>query len=121
MKLALTSNGFEAVKLSGASKLIAQGLRGPRFYIETSGASKIEVDGAVDELVSSMTGASDLRAETLSTKRAELSVTGAGDARVAVSESLKVSITGAGKVEYTGNPAQIERHITGAGSVRRRD
>jgi len=75
------------------------------------------LDGAVDELVANMTGASDLRAEALQTKIAELSVTGAGDARVAVSDTLKVSITGAGKVEYIGNPPHIEREITGAGSI----
>jgi hypothetical protein len=67
-----------------------------------------------------MTGASDLRAESLQTKSAQLSVTGAGDARIAVRDTLKVSITGAGKVEYIGNPPHIEREITGAGSIRPR-
>jgi hypothetical protein len=37
-----------------------------------------------------------------------------------VSDNLKVSITGAGKVEYIGDP-HIQRKITGAGSIRRRD
>jgi len=36
------------------------------------------------------------------TKTAEISSTGASHAEVAVSESLKVSITGAGKVIYSG-------------------
>jgi len=57
----------------------------------------------------------------LQTKMAELSVTGAGDARVAVSDALKVSITGAGKVEYIGNPPHLEREITGAASIRKRE
>lgn len=121
IKLTLTSSGLEGVRLSGASRMTAHQLRGPKFYLETTGASKVTVDGAVDELVASMTGASDLRADSLQTKTAALSVTGAGDARVAVSDTLKVSITGAGKVEYTGNPAHIEREVTGAGSIRKRD
>jgi hypothetical protein len=33
---------------------------------------------------------------------------------------LKVAITGAGKVTYSGNPT-IEKHITGAGTVHRKD
>jgi hypothetical protein len=33
---------------------------------------------------------------------------------------LKVAITGAGKVTYSGNPT-IEKHITGAGSIRRKE
>ena len=121
IKLELTSKALEGASFSGASRLNAHQLSGPKFYLETTGASNVVLDGAVDELVANMTGASDLRAESLQTKIAELSVTGAGDARVAVSDTLKVSITGAGKVEYIGNPAHIEREITGAGSIRKRE
>jgi hypothetical protein len=121
IKLELTSTALEGGSFSGASRLNAHQLSGPKFYLETTGASNVVLDGAVDELVANMTGASDLRAESLQTKTAELSVTGAGDARVAVSDTLKVSITGAGKVEYIGNPPHIEREITGAGSIRKRE
>ena len=120
IRLALTSNALEGASFSGASRLDAHKLSGPKFYLETTGASNVTLDGAVDELVANMTGASDLRAEALQTKIAELSVTGAGDARISVSDTLKVSITGAGKVEYIGNPPHIEREITGAGSIRPR-
>ena len=61
-----------------------------------------------------------ISAESLETKSAEVSVTGAGDARITVSDNLKVSITGAGKVEYVGNP-RVQREIAGAGSIRRRE
>ena len=121
IKLALTSNALEGASFSGASRLDAHQLSGPKFYLETTGASNVTLDGAVDELVANMTGASDLRAEALQTKIAELSVTGAGNARISVSDTLKVSITGAGKVEYIGNPPHIEREITGAGSIRKRE
>ncbi len=121
IKLTLTSNALEGASFSGASRMNAHQLSGAKFYLETTGASNVTLDGVVDELVANMTGASDLRAESLKTKMAELSVTGAGDARVAVSDTLKVSITGAGKVEYTGNPPHIEREITGAGSIRKRE
>jgi hypothetical protein len=120
IKLELTSSALEGASFNGASRLNAHQLSGAKFYLETTGASNVTLDGAVDELVANLTGASDLRAESLRTKMAEISVTGAGDARVAVSDTLKVSITGAGKVEYIGNPAHLEREITGAGSIRRR-
>jgi hypothetical protein len=38
-----------------------------------------------------------------------------------VSETLKVIITGAGKVTYSGNPATIQKNITGAGSIRHKN
>ena len=120
IRLALTSNTLEGASFSGASQLTAHQLTGSKFYLETTGASKATLDGAVDELVANLTGASNLRAESLQTKTANVSVTGAGNAQIAVSDSLKVSITGAGKVEYVGNPPHMERQITGAGSIRPR-
>jgi hypothetical protein len=68
-----------------------------------------------------MTGASELTASALQTKTTEISTTGAANAEVAVTETLKVAITGAGKVSYSGNPATIEKHISGAGSIRHKD
>jgi Putative auto-transporter adhesin, head GIN domain len=121
MELMLTSPSLEGATLSGASRFTAHALNGSRFYLETSGASKVNLDGTVAELIASMTGASDLRAESLQTKSAALSLTGAADARVNVSDTLKASITGAGKVEYSGNPAHVERQITGAGKISKRD
>jgi hypothetical protein len=81
----------------------------------------VSLEGKVDELLADMTGASELAANELQTKTAEISTTGAGDAEVAVAETLKVVITGAGSVKYSGNPPTIEKHISGAGSIRHKD
>ena len=121
LKVDITSERLEAGELSGACRLVAHQVKGARFYIETTGATKVTVDGAVDELIADMTGASNLSAEALQTKNAQVSVTGAGRAAIAVSDSLKASITGAGRVEYFGNPAHVQREISGAGSIRRRE
>jgi hypothetical protein len=121
IKLSLSSPSREGASLSGASRFTASQLSGPRFSLTTAGASKTTLDGAVGELIASMTGASQLRAESLQTRTAEIEVTGAGSAQVNVSDTLKASITGAGKVEYSGNPAHVERQITGAGAIKKRD
>src|SRR5204863_1184994 len=121
IRLALTSNALEGASFSGASRLDAHQLSGPKFYLETTGASNVTLDGAVDELVANMTGASDLRAEALQTKIAELSGTRAGEARVAVSATLKVSIPATGKEQYNGKPPHTQREITGTASSRTRE
>jgi hypothetical protein len=121
IKVAISSPVRSGAKLTGAARLTANQLSGHSFAIESNGAAKIHLDGAVDDLVTDMTGASKLEAESLQTKTAEISSTGASKAEVAVSESLKVSITGAGKVVYSGNPPTIEKHVTGAGSIRHKD
>jgi hypothetical protein len=121
IRVVISSPTRAGARISGAVKLDAKQLSGPRFALESRGASRVSLDGNIDELLADMTGASELAASALQTKTAEISTTGAGNAEVAVAETLKVVITGAGKVQYSGNPPTIEKHIRGAGSVRHRD
>jgi len=121
VKVAISSPNRAGAKLTVAAKLTANQLSGRSFAVESTGAAKVYLDGTVDDLITDMTGASKLEADKLQTKTAEISSTGASKAEVAVSESLKVSITGAGKVVYSGSPPTVEKHVSGAGSVRHKD
>jgi hypothetical protein len=121
IKVIISSPTRAGAKLRGAVKLTANSLSGAAFALESKGASEVSLSGKIDRLLVDMTGASQLAAEGLQTKTAEISTTGAGDADITVSETLKVVITGAGKVTYSGNPGTIQKNITGAGSVRRKD
>jgi hypothetical protein len=121
IKVVISSPTRTGARISGAVWLTAKRLNGPKFAFEARGASQVTLDGSVDNLLADMTGASELNASGLQTKNAEISTTGAADGEIAVSDTLKVAITGAGKVTYSGNPKTIEKHITGAGSIRHRD
>jgi hypothetical protein len=121
IKVVISSPARTGARISGAVKLTAKQLTGPRFAFEANGASRVSLDGNIEGLLADMTGASELAASGLQTKTVEISTTGAADAEIAVSETLKVAITGAGKVTYSGNPPTVEKHITGAGSIRRKD
>jgi len=120
MKVKISSASITGARLTGAVQLAATRLSGTGFYLEGTGATRVTADGAVDELLATMSGASKLDAQSLQVRIAELSISGAGKAEVSASEVLKVAISGAGKVTYNGNPS-IEKHISGAGTIRRRD
>jgi len=121
IKVVISSPTRAGGKMRGAIKLTVKQLSGPIFALEAKGASQVSLDGSVDRLLVDMTGASQLAAAGLQAKIAEISTTGAGDAEVAVTDTLKVVITGAGKVTYSGNPPTIKKQITGAGSIRHKD
>ena len=120
IKVVISSPTRTGGRIRGAVKLTVKQLSGPTFALESQGASEISLDGSIDRLLVDMTGASQLAADRLQAKTAEISTTGAGDADVAVTDMLKVAITGAGKVTYSGNPT-ITKQITGAGTIRHRD
>ena len=121
IKVVISSPTRTGGKITGAVKLTVKQLSGPTFALESKGAAEVSLDGNIDQLLVDMTGASQLAANGLQAKTAEISTTGAGDAEVAVTDTLKVVITGAGKVTYSGNPATINKRITGAGSIHRKD
>ena len=121
VQVVISSPTRAGARISGAVRLAAKQLSGPRFALESRGASRVTLDGHIDELLADMTGASELTASGLQTKTSEISTTGAADAEIAVADKLKVAITGAGKVRYSGNPPTIEKHISGAGSIRHKD
>jgi Putative auto-transporter adhesin, head GIN domain len=121
IKIVISSPTRTGGRLRGAVKLTVKQLSGPTFALESKGASEVTLSGNIDRLSVDMTGASQLAAAGLQTKTAEISTTGAGDSEVAVSDTLNVAITGAGKVTYSGNPATIKKQITGAGSIRHKD
>jgi hypothetical protein len=121
IKVVISSSTRTGANMRGAVKLTVRQLSGPIFALEAKGASEVALDGSIDRLLVDMTGASQLAADRLQARTAEISTTGAGNADVAVSDTLKVVITGAGKVTYSGNPPTIKKQITGAGSIRRRD
>jgi hypothetical protein len=121
IKIVISSPTRTGGRTRGAVKLTVKQLSGPTFALESKGASEVTLSGNIDRLLVDMTGASQLAAAGLQTKTAEISTTGAGDSEVAVSDTLNVAITGAGKVTYSGNPATIKKQITGAGSIRHKD
>jgi hypothetical protein len=121
IKVFVSSAALSGVQFRGAIRFSAHQISGTNFFLESRGASKITLDGKVGELTAGMTGASKLNAEALQTQRTELSLTGASKAEVNVTDTLKASITGAGKVVYSGNPRTVEKSVTGAGSIRPRE
>jgi hypothetical protein len=121
IKVAISSPSLSGAKLSGATDLIAHGVTGPMFAVQTTGAASLVLDGTVDQLLADLTGASELKAKNLQAKVVEISTTGAADAWVNVSEKLRVAITGAGDVTYSGNPPTIEKKVTGAGTIHHKE
>jgi len=121
IKVVASSPQRIGAKLSGAGDLNVPALAGGKFAVQSSGAADITLEGTVDELLADMSGACDLKARALQTRVAQISITGAGSAQVNAADTLRAAITGAGDVTYFGNPKKVEKHISGAGSIRHRD
>ena len=108
------------VDVSGASSLKIGDLQANRLWLDGSGAVSADIAGKVETQQIDLSGAGSYRAGSLVSDKAEIRVSGAGKAVVNAARLLKVDISGAGVVEYIGDP-KIEQQISGVGKIRRRE
>ena len=118
VRIIICSASLADMRLSGGKSFKASHISGHELKIESSGAWDISVDGSVTKLEANLAGASKLNAKSLQTQTATLSLLGASDAHVTVTDTLKVSVIGACSVIYSGNPKSVETNVVGAGSIR---
>ncbi len=108
LKLGTSGSGDIKVFQADFNKIIGQ----------ISGSGDISIDGEATELLCSITGSGNFDALGCPVLTATVNITGSGDARVDVSESLDITITGSGDVEYRGNP-KVSKQVSGSGTVRK--
>jgi len=86
------------------------------LYVDSNGASTFNLSGTTNLLDISGSGSTRINANDLQTTTANINISGAGRAYIAVSDYLNVRISGSGRVTYSGNP-RISQQISGAGRV----
>lgn len=137
LKLYVQAPYFREIKVSGAVDLESDGeLNSESLDLSGSGAAKVDIDVEVENLEVDFSGAGDIELKgeagqvdvdltgagkfkgfDLETSNMDISISGAGYAEVNVSDKLDVNVSGAGKIRYKGNPQDVSKSISGAGSV----
>ncbi len=141
MEIYITYTHLSEINLSGAIDLDSKGvIENDEFSIDISGATdakialnvnhlNVDVSGAAElwlsgkayEFDADISGAVDLDAYELETREIDMDLSGAGSAKLWVTEKLDAEVSGAGSIRYKGNPKSISKDISGAGSIRQID
>jgi len=108
---------IENLEASGASSVSVGNLKNIRLGVDSSGASKISIQGETSEFVVDVSGASRVDADTLNAGRAKVDATGASNVSVNVSSELNADASGASKIIYSGSAKSVVKRASGAGSV----
>jgi hypothetical protein len=80
------------------------------------GSAQLELAGTADQQTVLLSSASYYTAATLQSRIASVTVEGASQATVAVSEQLEAAVSGASSLGYLGDP-QVSQVVSGAGSL----
>lgn len=86
---------------------------------EVGGSTSLSLSGRANYLEAKVKGAGDLKAYRLPVNKAQIDLSGAGDAQVYVIDELKGNVEGAGTLYHRGNPDNIDVEVSGAGEVKR--
>jgi hypothetical protein len=106
------------IDASGGATLAIGDLQATTLTVDGSGALEAEVKGRVEEEHVSISGAGSFRAEGLRASHATVSVSGVGKVAVHAEQTLRADISGAGLIEYAGNP-EVTEQVSGIGRVKR--
>ena len=102
-------------KVSGAS-IARMNIHAGKLALIASGASKVFLEGSCEDAEININGASKFNGYDFNIKNADISITGASNSEVYVSEVLKIDASGASKVKYKGHPHLI-KSVSGLGKV----
>ncbi len=103
------------LRISGSGSLCL-GLNYESIDASTTGSGDMELEGTAETLDYRISGSGDLRAFPLVVEKADINISGSGDASVQVTDVLDVRISGSGDVYYKGHPT-LNVNITGSGDV----
>ncbi|MDA7979066.1 MAG: DUF2807 domain-containing protein [Pirellulales bacterium] len=117
----ITVARLKDLTIRGSAEVTVTELFEPEFDLEIRGSGHVAIEGIAHQVEAKISGSGSLDLVKLIAQDVELSITGRGDAHVYAEEELDVRITGTGDVVYSGNPAHIERRITGSGNIRESD
>lgn len=101
----------------GAGKIGIADANSDNLKLESMGAASIDAAGKAKSVVISSTGAGKIDASKLQAEKAGVEVKGAAKVEVYASEQLDVTVSGAGRVTYSGNPKIVHKNVSGIGSV----
>jgi len=103
------------LEISGSGNMDL-GLEGDDVEARISGSGDMFLEGKADELDFRLSGSGDLSAFGLEVRKADIQISGSGDAEVNVTDVLDVRISGSGDVLYVGDP-DIDSRVSGSGRI----
>lgn len=113
----LTVRTIEDLVVSGAASVDAMGIRGNRFAFTLSGAGEVSISGNVTHQTLTISGAGHYNAANLRSRVTSITLSGAGHATIRAAQRIEGVISGAGILEYYGDP-EIAVSVSGSGSIR---
>jgi hypothetical protein len=138
-KIEITVKDLKSISLSGASELkstntlnvdalkakidgsgdLKLDVIANNLNIQIDGAGDVKIKGTAQSADFTINGAGDVKAGELVCKKCTVNISGAGEAKLNVTDEITANVSGAGSVKYKGEPQVINKNISGAGEFKK--
>lgn len=118
LKVTLTAPNVHQFELGGVQSLTLRQFDQQDLEINLSGTGSVTGTGKVKALSLDISGAGSADLSGMQMDSAEVSLSGAGSAKLGPRDSANIAISGIGGVELTRKPASLSTSISGLGQVK---
>lgn len=94
-------------------------LNSDEMDLRISGSGSINLNGKANQAEAKISGSGRVKAEDLTVKIFEASISGSGSCYITATEEVSANISGSGSVYYAGNPDRVIGNSSGSGKVRK--
>lgn len=112
---------LEGILTTGAGDIRISNVKNDKLVVSSKGAARIEASGQTKYASISSTGAGKIEANKLHAESAKVTVTGAGHVDVYATRQLDATVSGVGSVTYDGDPAVVNKSVSGIGTINKKE
>lgn len=116
-RIQVACTSLEGVSILGSSDLRASAIDADAFQVAIHGSGAAHLAGKAKRLDVSVSGSGDVRAFDLAVDDVTVSMSGSGSAHVRAAARISAAVSGSGDVRYRGTPKDVQRSISGSGTI----
>lgn len=105
------------VGVSGSAKVNVTGVSAELFEVDVSGSAVVKAAGIANEARVRVSGSAAVDFLELTADAATVGVSGSADVKLTVVKSLNSSVSGSARIEYRGEPTQVQSASSGSAKI----
>ena len=117
LKINITVPSLEEANTSGVSKLLVEGVSGPAFKLDISGAGSAQIVGNIDKLDVTVSGTAKAKLRELKSKMVTANTSGSSSAEVFGADAVNANASGTSSITIFGNPTDVKQDASGVAKI----
>jgi hypothetical protein len=115
--ITITMISLDGFSLSGSGNVAIDGVQTDKLDLSIPGSGNITATGNAKTLKIKLNGSGNILCKGLVAEDVTATISGSGNIEVYANQSLEASIRGSGMISYAGDPATVDKNISGSGSI----